>query len=66
MIVWAEIPYISRHVPEGRENTLSQMTELVKQNWNHPSIVCWSLSNKITMNGGLSLERVIKMAGKKI
>lgn len=51
MIVWAEIPYISRHVPEGRENTISQMTELVKQNWNHASIVCWGLSNEITMSG---------------
>ena len=51
MIVWAEIPYISRHVPEGRANTILQMTELVKQNWNHPAIVCWGLSNEITMNG---------------
>ncbi len=51
MIVWAEIPYISRHKPEGRENTISQMTELVKQNWNHPSVVCWGLSNEITIDG---------------
>ncbi|NLI54337.1 MAG: glycoside hydrolase family 2 protein [Clostridiales bacterium] len=51
MIVWAEIPYISRHMPEGRANTVSQMTELVRQNWNHPSIVCWGLSNEITING---------------
>jgi beta-galactosidase len=27
------------------------MTELVKQNWNHPSIVCWGLSNEITISG---------------
>lgn len=51
MVVWAEIPYISRHIPEGRQNTVAQMTELVKQNWNHASIVCWGLSNEITMNG---------------
>jgi beta-galactosidase len=51
MIVWAEIPYISRHVPEGRANTVSQMTELIKQNWNHASIVCWGVSNEITLNG---------------
>ena len=35
-------------MPEGRENTLSQMTELVVQCYNHPSIVCLGLSNEIT------------------
>ncbi|MEN6340080.1 MAG: glycoside hydrolase family 2 TIM barrel-domain containing protein [Clostridiaceae bacterium] len=51
MVVWAEIPYISRHMPLGRENTIRQMTELVKQNWNHPSIACWGISNEITIGG---------------
>lgn len=51
MIVWAEIPYISKHMPTGEENTYSQMTELICQNYNHPSIVTWGLSNEITMNG---------------
>ena len=51
MVVWAEIPYISNHMPGGRENTISQMTELVIQNYNHPSIVVWGLSNEITMKG---------------
>ena len=54
LVVWAEIPYISRHVPQGRENTLSQMRELVVQQYNHPSIVCWGLSNEIAMIGGVS------------
>lgn len=48
MICWAEIPYITMHMPNGRANTLSQMEELVVQNYNHPSIVCWGLSNEIT------------------
>lgn len=51
MIVWAEIPYITMHMPNGRENTLSQMRELIVQNYNHPSIVCWGLSNEITAAG---------------
>lgn len=58
MIVWAEIPYITEHMPEGRENTLNQMTELVVQNYNHPSIVCWGLSNEITAAGGVSEDMV--------
>ena len=51
MVIWAEIPYISRHMPTGRANTISQMTELVAQNYNHPSIVVWGLSNEITISG---------------
>ncbi|MDD3504445.1 MAG: glycoside hydrolase family 2 TIM barrel-domain containing protein [Eubacteriales bacterium] len=48
IIVWAEIPYITSHMSNGRENAMSQMKELVIQNYNHPSIVCWGLSNEIT------------------
>ncbi len=51
MVIWAEIPYISTHMPGGRENTISQMKELITQNYNHPSIVVWGLSNEITMGG---------------
>ena len=51
MIVWAEIPYISEHLPNGRENTFSQMKELIVQNFNHPCIVTWGLSNEITISG---------------
>ena len=50
-VIWAEIPYISQHMATGRENTVSQMTELIVQNYNHPSIVVWGLSNEITMKG---------------
>lgn len=51
LIVWAEIPYISEHMPNGRENTFSQMRELIIQNYNHPSIVTWGISNEITISG---------------
>lgn len=47
-VVWAEIPYITFHMEKGRENTISQMRELILQNYNHPGIVCWALSNEIT------------------
>ncbi len=49
LIVWAEIPYISAHMDNGWDNTVSQMTDLICQNYNHPSIVVWGLSNEITM-----------------
>lgn len=53
LIVWAEIPYITAHMPGGRENTLSQMRELITQCYNHPCICCWGLSNEITAGGNV-------------
>ena len=51
LVIWAEIPYISKHMPTGRENTISQMKELITQNYNHASIVVWGLSNEISIGG---------------
>ena len=58
MIVWAEIPYITKHMENGRQNTLDQMTDLIVQNYNHPGIVCWGLSNEITASGGVTPDMV--------
>jgi len=52
MVVWAEIPYISEHLANGNENTISQMKELIVQNHHHASIVTWGVSNEITISGG--------------
>ncbi len=49
LVVWAEIPYISRHMPSANDNARSQMKELILQQFNHPSIICWGLSNEISM-----------------
>ena len=51
LILWAEIPYISQHLPGGVDNTVNQMKELIIQNYNHPSIVVWGLSNEVTSEG---------------
>ncbi|MBO4979096.1 MAG: glycoside hydrolase family 2 protein, partial [Clostridia bacterium] len=51
LVIWAEIPYISKHMPNGRENTISQMKELITQNYNHASIFVWGLSNEIGIGG---------------
>ena len=56
IVVWAEIPYISKHMSGGRENARSQMKELITQCYNHPSIVCWGLSNEITASGEVTEE----------
>lgn len=51
LVVWAEIPYISKHAPQASKNAEAQLRELIVQNYNHPSIAVWGLSNEITMNG---------------
>lgn len=53
MVVWAEIPFISKFNPSqaAHDNTISQMTELIAQNYNHPSICFWGISNEITIGG---------------
>ena len=53
-IIWAEIPYITEHMDEAIENTKSQLQELIIQNYNHPSIIVWGLSNEITVVNGCS------------
>ena len=57
MVVWAEIPFISQFLPskDAYDNTMSQMRELIAQNYNHPSICFWGISNEITI-GGFSEE----------
>ncbi len=56
IVVWAEIPYITMHMGNGRANTLSQMEELIVQSYNHPSIAVWGLSNEITAASAVNEE----------
>jgi len=56
---WAEIPFISvmNEDPAAHQNCISQMKELVIQNYNHPSIFFWGISNEILI-GGISKQLV--------
>ena len=56
IVVWAEIPYITMHMTNGRADTLSQMEELIVQNYNHPCIAVWGLSNEITAASAVNEE----------
>ena len=60
MVVWAEIPYISEHLANGDANTESQMKELIIQNYNHPCIVMWGLSNEITISGRSKKKQMLE------
>lgn len=54
MVVWAEIPYVSMATfgdgePPAQvvENARQQLTELIRQNFNHPSVAVWGVGNEI-------------------
>lgn len=46
-IVWAEIPFVNRVSTRESENARQQLTELIRQNYNHPSIYVWGLHNEV-------------------
>ncbi|AHF14365.1 beta-galactosidase [Niabella soli DSM 19437] len=46
-LIWAEIPFVNTTSFEETENARQQMTELVRQNMNHPSIYIWGLHNEV-------------------
>ena len=58
-IVWAEIPFISvmNKDPAAHQNCISQLKELIIQNYHHPSICFWGISNEILI-GGISEQLV--------
>jgi beta-galactosidase len=54
MIAWAEIPYVTTPSLSGGEgsaavfaNAEQQLRELIRQNYNHPSIMMWSIGNEV-------------------
>jgi len=50
LVAWAEIPNTPAYrgnIPGYLENCKYQLTELIKQNYNHPSILFWGLYNEI-------------------
>lgn len=57
MIVWAELPFVNKPShgdapasPELVANARQQMIELIRQNYNHPSVVTWGTGNEVDMD----------------
>jgi beta-galactosidase len=56
ILVWAEIPLVNKVSFDGSPasaalaaNARQQLTELIRQNYNHPSIATWSIANEIDL-----------------
>ncbi len=61
VVVWAETPVVNRinDTPEFAANAEQQLTELIRQNYNHPSIVFWSVGNETLLRAGPSPDTLI-------
>ncbi|EJX10635.1 glycosyl hydrolase family 2, sugar binding domain protein [gut metagenome] len=67
MIVWAEIPFVGPggyadkgfiNLPSLKENGRQQLKELIRQNYNHPSICVWGLFNELKEEGDNPVEYI--------
>ena len=52
LVVWAEIPLIDAisDSPAFADNARQQLRELIRQNYNHPSILFWGIGNEQRMD----------------
>jgi len=47
ILIWAEVPFINGYKEGADDNALQQLEELIKQNFNHPSIFVWGVHNEV-------------------
>lgn len=54
IVLWSEIPLVNRitESPAFYANAKQQLTELIRQRYNHPSVVCWGVFNEINLRPG--------------
>ena len=66
MVVWAEIPFITEmsQTDLTGENAKSQMVELIRQNFNHPSILFWGIQNEIQI--GSKNEKEVRQVVREL
>ncbi|WP_165830966.1 glycoside hydrolase family 2 TIM barrel-domain containing protein [Sphingomonas pokkalii] len=70
MVVWAELPFVHEANVEPSEapaaatiaNAEEQLRELIRQNYNHPSIMLWSVGNEADI--GAAIDAMRKGDGK--
>ncbi|MEI9960825.1 MAG: glycoside hydrolase family 2 TIM barrel-domain containing protein [Limisphaerales bacterium] len=61
IVLWTEIPLIDRitEAPAFYANAKQQLIELIRQNYNHPSVVCWGIFNEITLQKGPEVTNLV-------
>jgi beta-galactosidase len=63
MVVWAEVPYVTTPSLRGGQgspalwaNAEQQLRELIRQNYNHPAIIMWSIGNEVDSAKGFGVK----------
>ncbi|MEX0986191.1 MAG: glycoside hydrolase family 2 TIM barrel-domain containing protein [Bacteroidales bacterium] len=53
LLVWEEIPLVNYIMPDTRfyENSMEMLQEMIRQHFNHPSVVMWGSMNEIFLWG---------------
>lgn len=56
-VVWNEIPFymIMADTDTFRNTTKQQAIEMVRQGYNHPSIICWGIQNEVNTNASYAV-----------
>ncbi|MBD9729471.1 glycoside hydrolase family 2 protein [Streptomyces caniscabiei] len=61
MIVWAEIPLVDIATDSAAftTSTQNQLRELIRQNYNHPSIAFWGIGNELLDYNGTATNKLL-------
>src|SRR5690606_24373252 len=61
LVVWAEIPFVNRVTTLEDNNAQQQLKELIRQNFNHPSIYIWGMHNEVYSPSAYTVELTTKL-----
>ncbi|WP_343571179.1 glycoside hydrolase family 2 TIM barrel-domain containing protein [Sphingobacterium sp.] len=61
LVIWAEIPFVNRVTTLEDNNAQQQLKELIRQNFNHPSIYIWGMHNEVYSPAAYTVELTTKL-----
>ncbi len=61
LVIWAEIPFVNRVTTLEDNNAQQQLKELIRQNFNHPSIYIWGMHNEVYSPTAYTVELTTKL-----
>jgi beta-galactosidase len=66
--IWSEVPIIDyiTQSPAFYTNSLQQLREMIRQRYNHPSVICWSVYNEITLQAGPTPTNLISQEAQLV
>ncbi|WP_159731516.1 glycoside hydrolase family 2 protein [Sphingobacterium sp. 18053] len=61
LVIWAEIPFVNRVTTLEDNNAQQQLKELIRQNFNHPSIYIWGMHNEVYSPSAYTVQLTTKL-----